>query len=64
MNAKVINCWKKIVSANVNGWNKHQEFFVDGWNSVVRRFDWLPEMFSSTESAKGQNLNGGSDCDE
>ena len=48
MNTKVMNGWKKIVSANVNGWNKQQAFFVNGWASIVRRFDWLPEMFAAT----------------
>ena len=48
MNTKVMNGWNNIVSANVNGWNKQQNFFVNGWNSIVRHFDWLPEMFSST----------------
>ena len=55
MNTKVMNVWKKIVSANVIGWNKQQNFFVNGWNSVVRHFDWLPEMFSSTATDKDKN---------
>ncbi len=54
MNSKVINGWKKIVSANVKGLDKQQAFFVNGWASIVRRFDWLPEMFAATSYDNAQ----------